>query len=326
MFSDKYNQKLSPCVNGVFFLVFVLVCHAGCGGEQSRESYCERAEVTCVPEDYTSIGEALNNVMAGDVISVGSGNYYENIVIVKSVEITGDGSAQTFIIGTDASEDVIRIMAGSVIKKVSVSNGKSCIFVDGAGSSEISDSRISDCVSDGILSSTADGMNINIIRNEIFGTADGIDLKGSAVGEIIGNYVHNNSDDGIDINNNVSVYASANVINDNGDDGIEIRLRDATDIVIFNNTIDHNIEDGVEIIDSDVDACMASPALCNNRIDIQNNALTMNGRFGLGLVSRSTEEPFSGRLAISEFKCMRNIVYSNGSGDISGDYSLYCVK
>lgn len=326
MFDDKYDQKLLLCVNEIFFLVFVLVCYAGCGGEQSRESYCERAEVTCVPEDYTSIGEALNNVMDGDVISVGGGSYYENIVIVKNVEIAGDGSAQTFIIGTDANEDVIRIIAGSVIKKVSVSNGKSCIFVDGAGNSEISDSLISNCSSDGIMSSTADGMNINIVRNEILGTADGIDLKGSVAGEIIGNHIHDNSDDGIDINNNVSVYASANVINNNGDDGIEIRLRDATDMVIFNNTIDHNIEDGVEIIDSDVDGCMASPALCNNKIYIQSNTLAMNGRFGLGLVSQSTEEPFLGRLAISAFRCMGNVVYSNGSGDISGDYSLYCVK
>jgi pectin methylesterase-like acyl-CoA thioesterase len=49
--------------------------------------------------DYVTIQEAINNASAGDTVYVYEGHYYENIVVNKSISLTGEDRDNTIIDG-----------------------------------------------------------------------------------------------------------------------------------------------------------------------------------------------------------------------------------
>ena len=64
--------------------------------------------------DYTTIQDAVNNALVGDTIFVFSGIYHENVIIDKSINLTGEDKSSTII---DASHNgsVITVKSNSVI-------------------------------------------------------------------------------------------------------------------------------------------------------------------------------------------------------------------
>ena len=50
-----------------------------------------------VPDDYPTIQEAINNANNGDTIFVRAGTYYENLVLDKSVILSGENRETTII-------------------------------------------------------------------------------------------------------------------------------------------------------------------------------------------------------------------------------------
>jgi len=52
-----------------------------------------------VPDDYSTIQEAINNADEGDTIYVRNGTYYENVVVNKTVSLTGEHKETTIIDG-----------------------------------------------------------------------------------------------------------------------------------------------------------------------------------------------------------------------------------
>ena len=57
-----------------------------------------------VPENYPTIGAAVDNALPGDTILVKSGVYNENLLINKSLTLIGEDSKNTIIIGTGGVE------------------------------------------------------------------------------------------------------------------------------------------------------------------------------------------------------------------------------
>ena len=57
-----------------------------------------------VPQDYSTINEAISHASSGDVISVQKGVYYENLQINKSISMLGEDAKNTIIIGAGGVE------------------------------------------------------------------------------------------------------------------------------------------------------------------------------------------------------------------------------
>ncbi len=66
-----------------------------------------------VPDDYSSIQEAINAANEGDTIFVSSGIYYENVVVNKTVSLVGEDKSNTIIDG-NYSGTVVHITAHDV--------------------------------------------------------------------------------------------------------------------------------------------------------------------------------------------------------------------
>ena len=66
-----------------------------------------------VPDDYSTIQEAINAASAGDVIHVKAGTYFENVVVNKSLSLIGEDKETTVIDGGQAGT-VIRVIASNV--------------------------------------------------------------------------------------------------------------------------------------------------------------------------------------------------------------------
>lgn len=101
---------------------------------------------------------------------------------------------------------------------------------------------------DGISTSS----RIQIVNNRFTGNKDAIDYEGGG-GICRSNLFENNQDDAVDLDDDCEVVIEDNVIRNNRDDGIEIRLQPYTgptlEIVIRNNVIADNGEDGIQFID-----------------------------------------------------------------------------
>ena len=60
----------------------------------------QASKTLAVPQDYATIGGAINHASAGDVVSVAPGVYTENLQINRSISLVGADAASTFIVGT----------------------------------------------------------------------------------------------------------------------------------------------------------------------------------------------------------------------------------
>jgi parallel beta-helix repeat protein len=186
---------------------------------------------------YTSIQDAINAADDGDTVFVFNGTYYENVVVNKTINLTGEERDNTTIDGGNFG-DVLRIEANWV--NITYFTLTHC----GSGSK---DAGID------IYSS-----NNSIFFNNILYSNSGIYLDNSNSNHIIGNNIQSSgsgmyiyySNDNFFTNNNVSnnshgfnlYYSENNNISDNVIsvlfEGISVLHSDRNDI--YNNTFDCN--------------------------------------------------------------------------------------
>ena len=205
------------------------------------------------PNNYTKIQDAIDNASDGDTIFVYNGTYYENVVVDKSITLTGEDRNTTIIDG-DGSGDVVRIISDQVtISRFTIRNSEywlSGIRVDSAYN--------------------------YILNNNILNNHRGIFLFRSSSSNIISNNIISNNTIGID------VYSSHNSILDNSffDDGILIGYL-PTARYSYPNTISNNTVNGEPLIylEEKFDIAMAEDVgqiilvNCSN-ITIQNQELS----------------------------------------------------
>jgi parallel beta-helix repeat protein len=203
-----------------------------------------------VPENYSTIQEAVNAAGPGDTIQVAAGMYHETVFVNKSLTLIGENPNTTIINGFS--------LAGSVVT-INASNVKISGFTIGNGTSHgVELVYASNCTISG-----------NVVTEN---SNSGIFLNHSSTNTISGNVVSNNKYSGIYLreycSNNfvadnrilnsdfydilVYYYCSSNVItgnviSGNGYEGIRMWW-DSTNNVISNNTVSHHTRFGIDVL------------------------------------------------------------------------------
>ena len=91
------------------------------------------------PNNYTFIQDAINDSSDGDTVFVydDSSPYYENLIVDKSINLTGENKDTTIIKG-DENYDVILIKHdGVIISRFSIKDGSNGIRLNSVGNVEI---------------------------------------------------------------------------------------------------------------------------------------------------------------------------------------------
>jgi len=121
-----------------------------------------------VPEDYPTVGEAINAAPPNATIVIDTGIYREYLVINKTLTIIGRrGSAPTFDGGgTGTAFTLVPSASGTIIAGFIITNYAQGVFIDGASNCKIYDNIMTQNVNSGV----AEGNNAanNQIYNNIF--------------------------------------------------------------------------------------------------------------------------------------------------------------
>jgi parallel beta-helix repeat protein len=193
-----------------------------------------------VPDNYTTIQEAINNATSGMTIFVRKGTYLENVVINKTITLVGEDSDLTIINGQEI-DNVIHITAENVtVRNFTVRrsglNAYSGISIDHSTGNMITDNKIiNNYEGIGLLYSTNNVVSDNTVSNNYDG---GVYLYFSSDNVVSGNTVFSNSYDGIDL-----FYSSNNVVSDNTishNDLAGLRFFYSSNNAVFGNTIASN--------------------------------------------------------------------------------------
>lgn len=206
----KYKGKLIPmqktCVVTIFFMLvfsfFTVFLPIETCNASGNTIYVDDDGGA----DYTKIQDAIDNATTGDTIFVYSGTYYENIVINKMINLTGQNRETTTIDASDNGIVVLITVGGVDISGFSVQNGISGIFIENSDDNKVFSNIIKDNGASGIY--IGNSKNSQIENNKIESNPDGIILVSNANGNtIVNNDIKENTDCGIEL-----VFSSNNLI------------------------------------------------------------------------------------------------------------------
>lgn len=85
------------------------VCYDG------RRLGADNSTIVWVPDNYTSIQEAIDEVVPGGIVYVGVGEYYEDVVVNKSLSLIGENVSTAVLDGEGESLLILSITASDVI-------------------------------------------------------------------------------------------------------------------------------------------------------------------------------------------------------------------
>jgi len=192
------------------------------------------------PNNYTKIQDAIDNASDGDTVFVYNRTYYENLMLDKSIALTGENQNTTIIDGSNnKNSSVIKIDADWV---------------------NISGFTIKYGYLAGIEFEVYANHN-TILSNKIcYNREDGIRLYASDYTTIASNTIVNNNDDGINLMSTYRNTITGNIIHSNNDGGIDFYFSH------YNNIAGNNI--------STNDYGIFIEGSCNN--NVTSNAISCN--------------------------------------------------
>jgi parallel beta-helix repeat protein len=232
--------------------------------------------------DTASIQDAIDNYSyPGDIVYVYSGTYYENVVVNKTINLTGEDKATTVIDG-GGSGDVVNITADWVnISGLTISNS----------GSEVSWPDFDVGIKFYMV------QNCWVINNNVTSiNGSGIYLYSSSNNSINDNNVSSNNWYSIILSSSSYVNISNNIIHDNG---LGITLYSSSFVNVQENEIYNNWGDGIRSQYS------SDNTYINNIVHDQINS---GGVGGHGFFFSGT--PYSNN------KIIGNVVYNNGADGI----------
>ena len=149
--------------------------------------------------DYTKIQDAIDNSSDGYTIYVYNGIYFENIIIDKSINLTGENRFSTIIKSENPNENVVYVLSNRVsINEFTIRNGNYGILINNSSNNKITGNIISKNINNGIALFYS--LNNSIIRNIIFNNkGNGISQYSSSNNTITDNNISENNQYGMSI-------------------------------------------------------------------------------------------------------------------------------
>ena len=122
-------------------------------------------------QTYTTIQEGIDAAIPGETVYVHASVYYENIVINKTINLTGENKAATIIDGSGSGSSVFIDSADYVnISVLSIRNGTYGIYGISSSFCNISDNIIHDNSDHGIWLESVTGSDV-ISNNSVYNSS-----------------------------------------------------------------------------------------------------------------------------------------------------------
>lgn len=262
-----------------------------------------------VPADYPTIAAAIAAAKNGDVVLVSPGVYHE------ALRLTGKTITLASLYLESGQEAHIKqtVLDGRLRQPNGRQRAASAVITvepDCGPETRIVGFTIQNG-EDGISCRA----RIHIEHNRFLNNGDGIDYEGGG-GWCQHNVFEKNRDDAVDLDGACGVVLAHNRIQANRDDGIEIRLHDYTgpelEIVIRDNLILDNQEDGIQIIDY--------PGRSARVIRIERNVIARTAMAAIGCMGNGrTEENYEAADVQEPILVLNNTLVENHYGITGGD-------
>ena len=229
---------------------------------------------------FSKIQDAINASSDGDTVFVYNGTYYENVVVNKTINLTGEDRDTTIIDGSGGGDVVTITMDWVNVSFLTITNGSTGIYLSSSSYNDLSDNTVSSNINDGISLDFLSDYN-DIRFNIISSNGNGITLSESSHNEMSDNTVIDNDWDGIYLffNSNFNNILF-NIIENHNNSGVKI-LESDNNFITQNFNIEYN-DHGIYLWDAH-----------NN--DISMNAYIHNNTYGIYLESsnNNTIEPWN---------------------------------
>lgn len=294
----------------VTFMVLLLICVTG-GLTYTAEEANERmprGRTIRVPQDKRSVQEAIDATEDGDIVLVSPGIYHETITLDKS-NIT---LASRFLETNDPKDIRQTVLDGAASRgKGKTKKGDFVIKITQRATGV---RIVGFTIRNGDDGITCSG-EAQILHNYFTGNDDAIDYEDGR-GICRFNTLENNGDDAVDLDGATEVLIADNLIRNNDDDGIEIRLHEYSgptlNIVIRHNVIVDNGEDGIQLIDY--------PDRSDRLIRIERNVIAHNAMAAVGCMGGgNTRENYEAADIPEPIYLINNTVVGNTYGVTGGD-------
>ena len=259
------------------------------------KSVVANSRTICVPDNYTTIQEAINNADEGDTIFVRAGTYYEPVKIDKSLTLVGENRSTTVIDG-NGTGIVVHVIANNItLSGFTIQNGGLGIWVSRSSNNILTDNTASNN-SNGIYFwwSSNNVLTGNIASNNQYG----IYFLGSSNNVLTGNIASNNQY-GIYLDSSGHNALTGNNVSSNDNNGIF--FYHSSNNVLTGNIASNN-QYGIYLGDSDNNV-LSGNIVSNNQYGIflfysRDNILTgitaTNNHYGIRLTSSSNNNALTG--------------------------------
>jgi len=232
-------------VFAVIFLVFLSTCLPSAltyaslnkAPDNYYESVVETSNTIWVPDNYTTIQEAINNAKEGETIFVRTGTYYEHVVVDKPLSLIGENKYDT-VVDANGTRIVVHVIAEYVnLSNFTIQNGEAGIWFWRSSHNVVTD---------------------NVILNNQYG----VYVWGSKNNSFTGNRVTNSSQYGIYVVDSDSNFFSGNNASNNHRG---IYVADSYYNSFINNIFSSHKYDGIFLYHSDSNFLSGNNASNNHR-------------------------------------------------------------